>query len=141
MVPSAQVAAGKWVRGMQNAGESMKAGIQAVTVAPGQIAASRADLYRRKVIEAVDSGRYQAATAAVSLQEWQQAALTKGVSAATSRAEGSREKVTKFLNFWLPITQQASQLVQGMAKGTLEDSKARMIANVEFLAGKKYKGR
>jgi len=136
-----QLVASKWVRGMQNAGESMKAGIQAVSVAPGQIAAARADLYRQKVIEAVDSGRYQAATAAVSLEEWKQAALTKGVSAATSRAQQSQDKVLRFLNFWLPITQQASQMVQGMPKGTLENAKARMIANVEFLAGKKYKGR
>lgn len=133
--------AAKWVRGMQNAGPSMKDGVNAVTQAPGQKAAAAAELYRRKVNEAVDSGRFQQASAAVSLESWKNDMIQKGVSAATSRAAGAESKVLKFQQFWLPITDQASQMVSQMPKGSLEDSKARMLANVEFLAGKKYKGR
>lgn len=133
--------AAKWVRGMQNAGATAKDGVSAVTQAPGQKAAAAAELYRRKVNEAVDSGRFQSQTAAVSLESWRQDYITKGIPAMTARAAGAQDKVARFLAFWLPITEQASQAVQAMPKGSLEDSKARMLRNLEILAGNKYKGR
>ena len=133
--------AGKWVRGLQNAGPSMQEGANGVTVAPGQKAAAAVELYKRKVIEAADSGRFASAAAAVSLESWRADYIGKGISRATSAATQAKPKVERFLTFWLPICQQASEAVAAMPKGSLEDSKARMLRNLEILSGNKYKGR
>lgn len=135
-----QTVASKWVRGMQNAGQSVKDGVTSVTVAPGQKAAAQAELYRRKVNEAVDSGRFARATAAVSLADWQRAMIDKGLAAMTGRAAQSESKVAKFLAFWLPKTEEAKAAVASMPKGGPEEAKARMLRNFEILSAAKYKG-
>jgi len=136
-----QTATNSWLRGMQNAGAKAKESALAVSVAPGQKAAAAAELYRRKVNEAVDSGRFQDGAAAISLQEWQRAYIDKGIPRISSGATAALPKVQRFNDFWQPVCAASKTQVASMAKGTLEDSKARMIANMEYLARNKYKGR
>lgn len=141
MARSAATVAAQWAKGMRSSGDKAREGVRSVTVAPGQKAAARADLYAQKTQEAVASGRFQAGCLSVSLSQWQNYYTEKGISRMTAPTQMSIDKVTAFQQFWLPITEQAKQEISGMPKGTPEDSKARMLRNFEILSAQKYKGR
>lgn len=136
---TARSVAEKWVRGMQNAGQSMKDGVAAVTEAPGAKAAAAADLYLQRVRESVENRKFQDNVGAVSLEEWRKAYLEKGVGRVGEGASKAITKQERFFNWLLPRTEQAKALVAQMPKGTLEASKARMVANMEFMAREKYR--
>lgn len=138
---SSQTIAQKWARSMQNASAAVKEGIASVTVAPGETAASRADLYRRKVNEAVDSGRFADGCRSVSLQQWKDAFLKKGVDRISTGATAAQSKVEAFHAWHQPIAEASSAECQAMPKGGPEDSKARMLRNFENMSRNKYKGR
>lgn len=141
MAKNSSLIAAKWVRGMQNSTASAKDGAMAVSTAPGAKAAAASELYRRKVMEAVDTGRYQDGCMSVSLQQWQDAYVNKGIPRISTGATQAQPKVQRFLDFWLPIVEASKQQIASMPKGTPEDAKARMLANFENLSRQKYKGR
>src|SRR5689334_17802100 len=79
MPVNVQQAIAKWKQNMGTAGEAMKAGVQAVTVSPTQLAAQAVDKYQQGVMDAVNSGRYVAGLQSVSNADWQRSMLDKGI--------------------------------------------------------------
>lgn len=73
---SAAEAAQKWQQNFGAAGPAWQAGIESVTVPPGQLAAAASDRYLMGVQQNV--GKYQRNVAGVSLTQWKAAAAAKG---------------------------------------------------------------
>lgn len=123
---SVQDAVDKWKRQMLGAAPTIKAGVMAVTVAPGQQAAAAADLWAQRVAESKD--KFRTNVGAVSLQAWQTAMVDKGLARLTTGVNGAMPKVQAFMAQLIPYTNQVRATIRSMPKGSEADSEARMLA-------------
>ena len=122
-------AAAKWVAGMQSAGEAYKAGVNAVKVAPGQIAAARADLWASQV--ANSKQKFAQNVSRVTLQSWQESAANKGAQRLGTGASAAQPKFVTFMTNFLP---KLSSVVSALpAGGTYEQNKQRALSYMDAL--------
>lgn len=120
-------AAANWVAGLQSAGTKITAGINAVTVAPGQAAARQSAVWAQNTAAAKD--KYAKNVAAVTLQEWQQAAIQKGVPRIASGAAASQGKMQAAMTQILP---QIASIVQALPpRGNTDQNIARAVAYMQ----------
>lgn len=135
-LPSPQVAAAAWQRGMANATEKMKAGVQAVTESPTAKAARRADAYIAGVQRAVSNNKWQSALNAVSTDDWRNAYLQKGIPRVASGAAQAQPKMADFMAQFFPHLQAGLAKLATMPRGDIEQNIARaaelMRHNAQF---------
>lgn len=124
----------KWSRNLAQAGESIKAGVQAVTENPAEKAAARADAYAAGVQRAVAEGRFQRGLRRVTLADWQNAMLTKGVQRVAAGASAATPKVTAFMEKFLPHQEALKSKLKAMPRGDLQANIMRAIAAIEHNA-------
>jgi len=124
----------KLIRNLQAATESVRSGVQSVTTSPTEQAAEQADLMLLKITEAVNSGKWGDALRKVSLNEWKNAMLDKGLPRISSGIAAAKPKIQAFFEDWLPYEEAISQTVKAMPKGTIEDSIARAAAVIRHNA-------
>jgi len=125
-MPSPSVAAQSWQNGMQNATQRIQAGINAVTVSPTQQAAASVDRMVAGIQRAAASGKIQAALQAVTLTDWKDAMLTKGVPRIAQGAAAAKPKMQAFLTSFLPhVSAGMQQMESNMPRGELEQNIAR----------------
>lgn len=131
---SATDAAQNWVTGMGAAGPKYAAGIQAVKVAPGTLAAAAAPLWAANVAAA--QPKFAKNVGAVSLSSWQNSAVTKGQPRLASGATAAQPKMAAFMTAFIPAL---TNVVNGLpARGTFEQNVNRLnsfINGVHSLKG------
>lgn len=130
-----QAAAAAWVAGMQQAGPKITAGINAVTTAPGQAAARQKAVYVQNVANSADKWAQRVAN--VTLQDWQNAAISKGVGRVASGATAAEPKMVNFLTQFLPYVEAARNALP--PRGNLEQNIARSVAMMRKTAEFSYK--
>ncbi len=131
--------AAKQARNLKNSLQDVRDGITRVTIAPGVAAVAQQDKMRSKVLESIDSGLWASKTRATTLQEWQDAALNKGVDRISAGIDAAHDKQVAMAGRLLPIVDAAAQKARAMPKNTLQDSIARMTSFVTDMS--KAKGR
>lgn len=120
-------AASNWATAMQSAGPAYTAGVNAVKVAPGQLAASAAPKWAAAVAAA--QPKYATNSAAVTLQQWQQAANDKGASRLAGGATAAQPKMQAFMTKFIP---QLSGIVNNLPpRGTFEQNVNRLTTFVQ----------
>ena len=129
---SADIAAA-WSRGLLNAKAKIQSGVNAVTVAPTQKAAAAVDKYLSGVQDAVSSGRYVKRLQAVSLQDWKDSIINKGMKNLDNGVRQGETKVTKFMDQYMPFIRQVSARIQSMDSGGRSNAMARIEANLDAL--------
>jgi len=102
---NAQQAADNWVAGLGQSQKKMTDGINAVSVAPTQLAIAAISRQVEGVIRAAQEGRTEAGLARVSLQDWKNAMLQKGVQRVASGAVAAKPKFAGFMGEFLPHVQ------------------------------------
>lgn len=112
----------------------MQNGANAVTVAPGQAAAAAAPKMLARVTAAIQSGKYAARVSSVSLPDWKNSYIQKGIPRVAQGAQQAQPKMQAFLQEFLPIAAQVSATVDGMPKNTIEDSVARAATAIRAFA-------
>lgn len=118
---TAAEAAANWNTGFSAAGTKYTAGINAVTVAPGQLAAAQQNAYLANVQANV--GVWAAKVAAVSLASWKTAASTTGAQRLGSGATKGQPKYQAFATQFIP---QLANIVSSLpARGTYDQNIAR----------------
>lgn len=130
------VAAQNWVTGLGSAGQKIQHGVQSVSEAPGVKAARNAGGYLNGVQGAVQ--KWQRKVAAVSLGDWQQAMLTKGVPRV---AQGAQAGQAKFAASITPLFQYMSSglsQIDNMPNDTPAARDSRMLAWVNYM--RNYQG-
>lgn len=127
----------KWARNASSAKQSMEDGVRAVTIAPGQRAAARKAEYVAGVEAAAD--KWAQRVASVSLSDWQQAMLTKGVGRVAAGVQAAQSKFAAFMAQLLPYAERVKQLVAQMPKGTLEDGLRRAEAAIRAMSEFRYR--
>lgn len=127
MASDPTTASNSWLAGMQGAASKITAGVNAVTVAPGQAAARQATVWAQNT--AASQQKYAKNVSAVSLSEWQQATINKGVSRVASGAAASQDKYTAAMTQILP---QISSIVQSLPpRGTTDQNIQRAVTYMQ----------
>lgn len=74
---TAQQYADRWEKGLRNSAQKIEESIQSVTESPGQAAAKQKALWLQNIQASAD--KWATNVAAVTLDAWKQAAITKGI--------------------------------------------------------------
>lgn len=133
------VIAKKWGRNAGTAGQSLKEGIENVNESPMEAAAAKEDLYLQRIQEAVADGRYSRGLKKVSLAEWKDKTINKGVPRYQASIPGAIPKMEAAMNVLVPHIEEGQKLVQAMPSVTLEDGinrAAAMIRHMHKVKGK-----
>lgn len=130
----AQTIAANWSNALQNAGPKIQAGIQAVTVAPGEKAAAQVQAYVNGVN--ASQAKWQKNVRAVSLSSWQNAAITKGLPRIGPGAVAAQPKFAEFMTQLLPAIQASVNSLP--PRGGLDANITRMTTHVRTMAKFSY---
>jgi len=130
-------ATAKWVSNLSGATQHITAGVNSVTVAPGQRAAQQASYWLQRVQQSQQ--KWAARVAAVSLSEWQQAMINIGIPRIATGAQQKQAKYEAFAQKFFPYLAQGVAKVRAMPKNSLADSIARATAMIQHNA--QYSGR
>lgn len=127
----------KWSANTQNATGYMKDGVNAVSVNPMEQAAQQLPKALQNYQQAINSGRMASAMRGVSLSDWQNAMINKGVPRVAQGVTNAVPKTTAAFNKLLPYIQKGQDIVSKMPSTTLQDSKNRMSAFFDHMAAYK----
>lgn len=128
-----------WSRNLKGATERIKRGINRVTEAPGAKAAAQKELLKMKLIEAIDSGKWSERVAGVTLDEWKDKILSKGVNRIAAGVDAAKSKQVAMAGNLLAAVDSAVAEANRTPRGTLEDNINRMTTYVRAMHGKKIK--
>jgi hypothetical protein len=120
----------KHARRLKAAVPDMQAGIQAVTEAPTAAAAAMKDKMRMNVNASIDNGKWERGLRRVSLEEWKQKTINKGIGRVATGVDEAAGKIRAFAADFLPFLDTVSATVRKMPSTTLEDNINRMVAQV-----------
>lgn len=129
---SADQAADKWASRLSGSTAEIAAGVQGVTVAPGQSAAKAADKWLANVQAA--KAKFATNVGRVSLSEWQDKMVNVGIPRIASGANANKGKVQAFQAAFLPHLDAGVAKVKAMPNLTLEDSINRAAAMIRHNA-------
>jgi hypothetical protein len=118
---SAQDIAKKWSTNLGASTSQIQAGVQGVTTAPGQSAARQKNAWAQNVAAAKD--KWAASVASVSLTDWQDAMINKGVARVASGASAAQDKFSSFMGKLIPFEQNAVNSLP--ERGNLDQNIAR----------------
>lgn len=121
----------KWANNLSQSADAMTQGIRAVTQNPAQAAKAKKNTMKARLMKSLeDGGKYDQAMDQVTLQDWQDAAIKKGVARATQGAVEAEGKMQQFMSQLLPFTAQVSAKISQMPNATEAERDARMLAAV-----------
>lgn len=120
-LPNPSDAAAKWAQNLGAAGTAYTAGVQAVTTAPGQLAANASDRYLAGIQANVN--KFKANVAAVDLATWQSQTVNKGAPRLATGATAAQPKMANVLQQLFPYIDQVRNSLPG--RGDLEQNIAR----------------
>ena len=128
--PTPQEATRRWLNNLSAAGETIRQGVEAVSVSPTQQAAESADRFIQGVQESVASGKWQDCLRAVSLSDWKNAFVSK-LSRIPTGARSAEPKMVSFFQDFLPFVEREVSALP--PRGSFEQNKARMLQMVDAL--------
>jgi len=129
----------KQARRLQGATEDMKMGVQSVTEAPTKKAAQKADKWFQRISADETKKRYVDGLNKVSLSDWQEKMINKGIPRVAAGIQAARPKVEAFAEKLLAYEDNLKAKVDQMPDLTLEDSANRMTAWMRGMAEFKNK--
>lgn len=130
MAKDPNAVAAKWAQNLSASTTAITDGVNSVSVAPGQSAARQKAVWVQNTQAAAN--KWAINTAAVSLQEWQNDMLTKGIPRIASGATAAQPKMAAFMGKLLPYV--ASGQGQLPARGDINANIARMVAWTQYMA-------
>lgn len=132
---TAQQVASKWSANLGAASQAITNGVNAVQTAPTQLAAANVQGYLTGVQNAVSSGKWQKNLQAVSLTDWKNAMLQKGLQHVQTGAVAAQGKVaTAFGPLLQYIYDGRDQINAANPRGTLQQNMARSTAMIQYMA-------
>jgi len=124
----------KHARRTKGALEDMRAGVNAVTEAPGAKAAEKADKMLAKITEAVQSGKWADRVAGVPLSVWKDKMLNKGVGRVPAGIDAAAADIEKFAGELLSHQDGYLGRLRDMPDLTLEDNISRAVENIRQMS-------
>jgi len=124
----------KWARRLSGATEDIRRGVEAVSKSPTEAAPAKIDKMKANWLKKVEDGTVAKNLRAVSLEDWKRKMIDQGVNRISGGVEGSKDKMSRFADKFLPYAYAVSDKVKSMPDLTLEDSISRMTTAVRELA-------
>lgn len=115
----------KHARRLKAAVEDMRAGVARVTEAPGRAAAAKKSKWVAKLSEPAVQEKWARRVAAVTLVEWQDAMINKGINRVAAGIDGAKGKTIAFAEKMIPHMNSGLVELDTMPDLTLEDSVSR----------------
>ncbi len=114
-------------RRLKAAVEDMRKGVENVTESPTQKAAQKVDKMRTNLVASIDNGKWAAGLNRVTLEDWKDKMINKGINRVATGIDGAAAKVEAFAGQLLPHIDKAQAKVKKMPDVTLEDNITRMV--------------
>lgn len=124
----------KWGNNLNAAGPYIQSGVNAVKTAPGVAAAAQANLMLTNITASITSGQWAKAVSGVTLGQWQQAMINKGIphiSAGVTSAQANKSaQITALLN----AVDTSVAAIQNLPKGGLQNNINRAVAYMNAMS-------
>jgi hypothetical protein len=118
--------------------EDVRAGVEAVSEAPGKKAAAKVQKWAAKLAEKATQDKWARNTAAVSLEDWKKDMLEKGVDRIPAGIDRAHDKVVAFAGKLFAHQEAGLSDLEKMPDLTLEDSIARATQWIRHMS--KFRG-
>jgi hypothetical protein len=128
-----QAATTKWTSHLQGATTDMTAGVQRVTVAPGELAAAKFDKWLAGIQASAE--KWRSRVKSVSLASWQQSMVSIGIPRAAEGASKKANKYEAFATEFYPFLESQMAKVNAMDDSTYAARKAKASAMMDALHG------
>ena len=129
----------KWGRRLQGATTDIRNGVGRVTEAPGIKAARKADKMLAGITEAITSGKWANAVANVTLEEWKNATIDKGIGRISAGVEAALPKQLQMAEKLLAAVDSVNASIDVMPDNTLEERIQRSVQFQRKMAEMKIK--
>lgn len=128
----------KHARRLKAAVEDMRAGVSRVTEAPGRKAAAKKQKWIARLSDPATQEKWARRVAAVTVDEWKDSMLNKGINRVAAGIDGAKSKVIAFAEAMIPHQNSGLTELSGMPDLTLEDSVNRASFWIRHMAKFKY---
>jgi len=108
--------------------------VRKVTVAPTEVAATKIDKMRTNFLKAVDDGKVERGLRRVTLGDWQNAMINKGVPRISAGLEQAESKIIEFNRQFYPFLERVQDEVANMPDTSLEDNIQRAVHNIRRIS-------
>ncbi len=129
----------KWNRHMKGAVPDIQAGLDAMTVDPGQRAVDQQEKMKAKLIESIDNGTWAKRRLEVSKADFIRITKEKVAKNLSTGVDQGMPKRKKFDNWLVSRLNGILPEISGMPDMTLSDSMERVRRQMEYMAAEKYK--
>src|SRR5712664_2986354 len=133
---SAAEMADKWQRRLKAAAPDITSGIKRTSEAPGAKAARQQAVMLNNLAESVNSGKWAKRVGAVSLQDWQNAAINKGVGRIAAGVDGAKDKATQAFGDVLADVDATLAEVDRTPRGDLSTNIQRAVTMMTGMAAR-----
>jgi hypothetical protein len=120
----------EWAQHLSAATQKIQAGVQSVQVAPGQAAARQRQAWLQNIQAAAD--KWARNVASVSLQDWQQDMVNKGIPRIGQGAQAAQPKFAAFMSRLLPYIDAGVR--QLPPRGTLDQNINRAVTFMRYMS-------
>jgi hypothetical protein len=134
VLPDPKTVAEKWSRNLAGATDYIRQGVQRVTVAPSELAIANKEKFRRKLIEAIEKGKWENGLKKYTLELWRKDMLTRGIDRIPSGADAAKDKMSDFYAQLFPHIEAGLKELDRMPSMTLEDSVNRATFWIRHMA-------
>lgn len=124
----------KHARRLKAAVDDIRLGVERVTKAPGGLAAAKKDKWIQNLQKTETVEKWARRTAAVTLEDWKEKMLTKGVGRIAAGVDGAAAKVEDFAEKLIAHQNSGLTQIEQMPDLTLEDSIQRASAWIRHMS-------
>jgi hypothetical protein len=114
--------------------EDIRKGVQKVNEAPTAKAAEKRDKWIAELQRAAQEGRWEAGLRSVSLEEWKNAMLSKGLARIPDGARTAQAKYAQVAESLYRYIEEGQRRIQSMPDTTLEQRIQRMVEFIRHMA-------
>jgi len=129
----------KHARRLKASIDDMRKGIEGVTESPTAKAAGKASKMKTNLVASIDSGKWAAGLNRVSLSEWKDKMINKGLNRVAGGIDEAAAKTTAFAADLLPHIDSGVSAIKKMPDVTLEDNIGRMTSFIRHMSKFKRK--
>lgn len=115
-------AATKWSTNLSASTTEIELGVNKVTVAPSQKAIAQKEKMRDNWLDAIESGRWEAALGAVDLNTWKRLMIDVGIRRIRDGALKAVPKLQRYYEYAFPQMQALQDSIASRPKRDLNDS-------------------
>ena len=129
---SPQDATSKWVSRLSGATAEIQAGVDRVTVSPGQSAVAKFQKWVNAITSADAQNKWKRNTGALQLSDWQSSMKNVGIPRIAQGAQAKQGKFESFMSDFLPFLARGVQQIESMDDSTFEARVQRAVAMMNY---------